>query len=65
MNREGGGRFARNSSEDILCSAAFQGKSGAANLKVTLEPDVRNSNYSVPVTLAIRRSETMYILSVP
>ena len=37
----------------------------AANLKVTLEPCVRNQNYSVPVTLAIRRNETMAISSVP
>jgi hypothetical protein len=44
---------------------AFDGKSGAANLKVTPEPCVRNQNYSVPVTLAIRRSDTIAISSVP
>ena len=30
-----------------------------------LEPCVRNQNYSVPVTLAIRRSDTIAISSVP
>jgi hypothetical protein len=36
-----------------------------ANLKVTFEPSVRNPNYSVPVTFAIRRTDTMAISSVP
>ena len=65
MRSGGGGRFARNWSEDLLCSGFLPWKIWRRNLKVTLEPDVRTSNYSVPVTLAIRRSETMYILSVP
>jgi hypothetical protein len=48
-----------------IASPCSPGFGATSNLKVTLEGSVRNPIYSVPVTFAIKRSDTIAISSVP